>query len=57
MKQGLQCAWNLSREARIGGLLKGVDDTRYEASGVHPKEGYLHIVFCDDPHLLRIRSV
>jgi hypothetical protein len=43
------------QQARIGDLLKCAKDKRYEASGVHLKDGCLHIVFDDDPHLLRIR--
>jgi hypothetical protein len=43
------------QEARIGELLKGNGDKRYEASGVHLKDGYLHIIFDDNPGLLRIR--
>ncbi|MFA4824344.1 MAG: hypothetical protein WC593_04220 [Methanoregula sp.] len=45
----------LVEEVRIGDLLKSEGDKRYEASGVHLKDGYLHIIFDDDPHLLRLR--
>src|SRR5512137_254318 len=45
----------LVQEARIGELLKGAGRKRYEASGVHLKDGYLHIIFDDNPGLLRIR--
>ena len=47
---------DLVQEVRIGELLKGDGDKRYEASGVCEKDGFLHIVFDDDPHLLRIRA-
>jgi hypothetical protein len=46
----------LVQEVRIGELLKGDGNKRYEASGVCEKDGVLHIVFDDDPHLLRIRA-
>ena len=46
---------DLVQEVRIGELLKGDGDKRYEASGVCEKDGFLHIVFDNDPHLLRIR--
>jgi hypothetical protein len=45
----------LVQEARIGELFKGAGGRRYEASGVHLKDGYLHIIFDDNPGLLRIR--
>ena len=50
--------WDVPRvvqEARIGDLFKGAGDKRYEASGVYLKDGYLHIIFDDNPRLLRIR--
>jgi len=56
MKQDDAMFLRLVREVRIGELLKGEGDKRYEASGVCEKDGYLHIVFDDDPHLLRIRA-
>ena len=55
MKQDDAIFLDLVREVRIGELLKGDGDKRYEASGVCEKDGYLHIVFDNDPHLLRIR--
>ena len=45
----------LVQEARIGDLFKGAGDKHYEASGVYLKDGYLHIIFDDNPDLLRIR--
>ncbi|MDD1708658.1 MAG: hypothetical protein LUQ33_05770, partial [Methanoregulaceae archaeon] len=42
-------------EVKIGELIKGAGDKRYEASGVHLKDGYLHIVFDNKARLLRIR--
>ena len=42
-------------EARIKDLLKGITHEHFEASGVYLKDGYLHIIFDDDPTLLRIR--
>jgi hypothetical protein len=56
MKQDDAMFLRLVREVRIGELLKGGSDKRYEASGVCEKDGYLHIVFDDDPHLLRVRA-
>jgi hypothetical protein len=55
MKQDRGAVLELVQEARIGELLKGAGDKRYEASGVHLKDGYLHIIFDDNPCLLRIR--
>jgi hypothetical protein len=55
MKKDTATYLELVREARIGEVLKGAGDKRYEASGVHLKDGYLHIVFDDDPHLVRLR--
>ena len=55
MKKDTATYLELVQEARIGDLLKGAGNKRYEASGVHLKDGYLHIVFDDDPHLVRIR--
>ena len=48
-------SWRLVQEARIGDLFKGAGDKDYEASGVYLKDGYLHIIFDDNPRLLRIR--
>jgi hypothetical protein len=55
MKQDMTTFLELVQEVRIGELLKGAGDKRYEASGVHLKDGYLHIIFDDDPHLLRLK--
>jgi len=55
MKKDSATYLELVQEARIGDLLNGAGDKRYEASGVHLKDGYLHIVFDDDPHLVRLR--
>jgi len=55
MKQDTTMFLELVREVRISELLKGAGDERYEASGVCLKDGYLHIIFDDKPHLLRIR--
>jgi hypothetical protein len=56
MKPDANIVLELVQEARIGDLLKGASDKRYEASGVHLKDGYLHIVFDDEPTLLRLRA-
>jgi hypothetical protein len=55
MKQDMATFLELVQEVRIGELLKGAGDKHYEASGIHLKDGYLHIIFDDDPRLLRIR--
>jgi hypothetical protein len=55
MKQDRATFLELFREVRIGELLKGAGDKRYEASGVCLKDDYLHIIFDDDPHLLRLK--
>jgi hypothetical protein len=55
MKQDTARFLELDQEARIGELLKGAGNRRYEASGVHLKDGYLHIIFDDNPRLLRLR--
>jgi hypothetical protein len=44
----------LVRESKIGELLKEGPGKRYEASGVHFKDGYLYVVFDDHPNILRI---
>jgi hypothetical protein len=55
MKQDATTFLELVDEIRIAELLKAAGDERYEASGVCLKEGYLHIIFDDNLHLLRIR--
>jgi hypothetical protein len=55
MKQDSATLLELVLEVRINELLKGAGDKRYEASGVYLKDDYLHIIFDDEPHLLRIR--
>jgi hypothetical protein len=55
MKMDTTTSLELVQEIRIGELLKCAGDERYEASGVCLKDGYLHIIFDDNPHLLRIR--
>ncbi|MDD1696806.1 MAG: hypothetical protein LUQ36_00425 [Methanoregula sp.] len=55
MKQDTVTFLELVQEVRIGELLKGTCDTRYEASGVHLKDDYLHIIFDHDPRLLRLK--
>jgi hypothetical protein len=42
-------------ESKISELLREETPNRYEASGVHFKDGYLYVVFDDAPHILRIR--
>ena len=42
-------------ESKISDLLKDRPDKRYEASGVHFKNGYLYVVFDDEPNILRIK--
>lgn len=56
MKQDEAGTLELVQEVRISELLKGAGGKRYEASGVCLKDGLLHIVFDDNPHLLRIRA-
>jgi len=55
MKQDTTKFLELVREVRISELLKDAGDERYEASGVCLKDGYLHVIFDDNPNLLRIR--
>jgi len=55
MKQDEAVFLELVREVRIGELLKGAGDKRYEASGVYLKDDFLHIIFDDNPRLLRLR--
>jgi len=55
MKQDTVTFLELLHEVRIGELLKDAGDNRYEASGVHLKDGYLHIIFDNDPRLLRLK--
>jgi hypothetical protein len=55
MKPDSVTVLELVQEARISEFLKDPGDKRYEASGVHLKDGYFHIIFDDDPHLLRLR--
>jgi hypothetical protein len=45
----------LVSESKIGELLRDRLPRRYEASGVHFKDGYLYVVFDDEPNILRIR--
>lgn len=54
MKRDTMTSLELVWETRIGGLLKSAGKERYEASGVCLKDGYLHIIFDDTLHLLRI---
>ena len=56
MKRDTMTFLELVREVRIGELLKSSGDERYEASGVCLKDGYLHVIFDDNPHLLRLRA-
>ena len=42
-------------ESKISDLLKEGTAERYEASGVHFKDGHLYVVFDDEPNILRIR--
>ena len=55
MNQGNTMFLELVEEARIGKLFKGAGGKRFEASGVYLKDGYLHIIFDDNPGLLRLR--
>jgi hypothetical protein len=55
MKQDTTTFLELVDEVRIAELLKGAGDKPYESSGVCLKDGYLHIIFDDNPHLLRLR--
>ncbi len=49
--QELELVW----ESKIADLLAGERDRRFEASGVHHRNGYLHIVCDDGPFVVRIR--
>jgi hypothetical protein len=42
-------------ESKIGEILRARPGKRYEASGVRFKDGYLYVVFDDEPNILRIR--
>jgi hypothetical protein len=55
MKQDTATLLELVREVRIGELIRGGGHKRYEASGVCLKDDYLHIIFDDDPRLLRLK--
>ena len=55
MKQDMANFLELVREVRIGELLKDAGDTSYEASGVYLKDGCLHIIFDNNPRLLRFK--
>lgn len=55
MKQETATFLELVLEVRIGELLKGAGDKRYEASGIYLKDDFLHIIFDNDPHLLRLK--
>ena len=55
MKQDMATFLELVLEVRISELIRGGDDKRYEASGVCLKDDYLHIIFDDDPRLLRLK--
>lgn len=54
MKQVKATSLELVQEVKIKELLQGSGRTRYEASGVHLKDGYLHIIFDDALRLLRV---
>ena len=56
MKQDMETFLELVLEVRIGELIRGGDDKRYEASGVCMKDDYLHIIFDNDQHLLRLKA-
>ena len=55
MKNDAAVELDLVREAKISDLFKASKDKRYEASGVHLKDGYLHIVFDNLPHIMLLR--
>ena len=55
MKQDTATFLELVLEVRIGELIRGGDDKRYEASGVCLKDDYLHIIFDSDTRLLRLK--
>jgi len=46
----------LVREIKIEEILRDVSDRRYETSGIFARDNFLHIIFDDDPHLLRIHQ-
>lgn len=45
----------LVKEATFAQLLGGGSRTRYEASGVHYRDGHLYVVFDDAPRVVRLR--
>jgi hypothetical protein len=55
MKQDTATILELVQELKIGEFLKGAGEKRFEASGVYLKDGCLHIIFDDNPRLLRLR--
>jgi hypothetical protein len=55
MKQDTAIYLERVQEVKIGELFYGVGENRYEASGVHLKDGYLHIIFDDALRLLRLK--
>ncbi len=55
MKKNTGTFLELVREVKIGGLVKSPGNRRFEASGVFFRDGSLHIVFDNEPRLLRIR--
>ncbi len=55
-KHEMAAILGLEQEDRIISLLKDAGDKRFEASGICLKDGWLHIVFDDEPRLLRCRA-
>ena len=54
MKNITPAQLELVKEVKISELLRGSTDERHEASGVHFKDGFLHIVFDNDPCIARL---
>ncbi|MCX6693497.1 MAG: hypothetical protein NT074_02955 [Methanomicrobiales archaeon] len=55
MMQDTATFLELVDDVKISELIKCAGNKRCEASGVHLKDGYLHIIFDDDSHLLRLK--
>jgi hypothetical protein len=45
----------LVKESKIAALLSGKLNERHEASGIHFKDGFLYIVFDNDPYIVRLK--
>jgi hypothetical protein len=45
----------LVKEVKIAALLGGKMSERHEASGIHFKDGFLYVVFDNDPYIVRLK--